>query len=152
MSWRRQTTPARDWRTMNDNLAPIVTAELSRGNALLPPGGWQEVVTPDGRGEREWRLELRFALDTEAVEAEFALPDGMYTRAGALVWGQLQYHLIVGEQVADEQRQAAVADWWARWRAAGGPRTVIAALPSNVVVVGNGPDAGRPYTGAEDAG
>lgn len=134
--------PAFDWREFDDNLAPIVQSELDRGNELLPPQGWREVVTPQARGEREWQLRMRYPLDTEAIDAEFALPDGMYTRAGALVWGQLQYHLIFGEQAADDPRRAAIEAWWTRWRAAGSPRTVIAPLPSHARPVGGAPDGG----------
>jgi hypothetical protein len=140
MRWPRSApSTARDWRTFDDNLAPIVAAELDRGNTLLPPQGWQQVVAPDGRGEREWRLRLRFPLDTDAIDAEFVLPENVYARAGALVWGQVQYHVIYGEHATTAERVSALADWWQRWRAAGSPRTVIAALPASSVPAGGGP-------------
>lgn len=126
---RRTVPPEYDWQVFDDNVAPIVQAELDRGNELLPPYGWQEVVDGNGR-DRVYELHLRYTLDTEAVEAEFALPEHMRFRAGALVWAQAQYHSISGDQPWDAAREAAVRAWWQRWESSGRPRTAIEPLPS----------------------
>jgi hypothetical protein len=123
----------RRWETYLDNLAPVVEAELGRGNEVTNHGEWQEVHNAYGRGELEHRLVLRYPLDVAAVEAEFELAPNMHLQGTSLVRTGPSNAVITSDarpdRPADEQRQAAVAAWWQRWE--NGPRHRRLLAPSS---------------------
>lgn len=151
LSSRRGAGPdgtTRPWQTFFDNLAPVIESELARGNEVLHHGEWTRISNAYGRGETEYRLDLRYPLDTAAVEAEFELPPEIHLREGSLIRDGASNAVITGKSTSDERREAAVRAWWQRWRAGSQTRVTLAPVSSGVAVV-PGPASGHADHGSE---
>ena len=115
----------RPWRTYVPSLAPVVEAELGRGNSVV--SGWRRIGIRNPHDAVHDELELRFPIDDAAVRAEFELPPGVWAtdgRAGSVP----EYAVLKGSHPPTAERAAALEKWWSDWNAA--PRDPIPLPPS----------------------
>lgn len=137
------------WKSYFDNLAPVVRAELSRGNRVLHRGQWLAVADAYGRGETEYQLDLHYTLDVTALEAEFELPSTIRIDQGRLIREGASNAVIDGKHEPDEQRRAAVTLWWQQWEAGPRARTRLEPTSTGPATLPTPATAGGPAT-AED--